>query len=331
VIDGMSGAEILGALLDLSPEGREPPQASPTPAARPGQLELFGRGLLGVPRYPLRLLRSVPRALPNIDEVPTLSGIPGLKTAGRAMGIAQRAVGRGPVVGHLNLVPPHTSFIGRITELPLADVKQLKAAHRCTVNDVIVSMCAGAVPRWLIEHDELPAEPLVAQVPVSVCKEDQHGTFGNRILLMTAQLYANIEDPLTRLRETHAALAGMKERHRALPAELLSDANQFIPPALFSRAARLTFSLSASKRAHPALEPRRLQRARPPVPAVHGRLPARGAVSDLGGHRRDGPQHHGDELPRRAQFRDRRRSRADARPVVADRVVARRGRRARAL
>jgi hypothetical protein len=33
---------------------------------------------------------------------------------------------------------------------------------------------------------------------------------------------------------------------------LLRDANQFIPPALFSRAARLTFSLSASNRGRPA-------------------------------------------------------------------------------
>ncbi len=30
----------------------------------------------------------------------------------------------------------------------------------------------------------------------------------------------------------------MKERHRALPAELLQDANNFIPPAVFARAAR---------------------------------------------------------------------------------------------
>jgi diacylglycerol O-acyltransferase len=38
----------------------------------------------------------------------------------------------------------------------------------------------------------------------------------------------------------------MKECHWALPAELLQDANHFIPPALFSRAARLTFKLSAT-------------------------------------------------------------------------------------
>jgi diacylglycerol O-acyltransferase len=260
VVDGLSGAEILGALLDLSPEGREPPPPAGPPAPQPGQLEMLGRGLLGLPRYPLRLLSSVPRALPNIDEVPTLAGVPGVKTVGRVVARAQRALGRGRVVGHLNLVPPHTLINGRVsahrrfvfTELPFDEVKELKNRYGCTVNDVIVSICAGAVRRWLIEHDDLPEEPLVAQIPVSVRKPDQYATFGNRILLMTAPLYTNIADPITRLRETHVALAGMKKRHKALPAELLSDANKFIPPALFSRAARLTFSLSTSKRSHPA-------------------------------------------------------------------------------
>ena len=43
----------------------------------------------------------------------------------------------------------------------------------------------------------------------------------------------------------------MKERHRALPAELLQDANHFIPPAVFSRAARATFALSTGSRGRP--------------------------------------------------------------------------------
>jgi hypothetical protein len=43
----------------------------------------------------------------------------------------------------------------------------------------------------------------------------------------------------------------MKERHRALPASLLTDANHFIPPAVFSRAARLTFGLATSNAGRP--------------------------------------------------------------------------------
>lgn len=261
VIDGISGNEILGALLDLTPEGRQPPPPAPgPPPPTPGQLELLGRGLLGVPRYPLRLLGSIPRALPNLDEVPTLGGLPGVAAMSQALAGTRRALGLRRVVGSVDLVPPRTSFNGRVsahrrfafTQLSLNDVKEIKNRHGFTVNDVIVSICAGAVRRWLIKHQELPEEPLVAQIPVSVRRDEQAGTFGNRILLMTAPLYTNIYDAVARLEHTHEALVEMKERHRALPAELLKDANQFIPPALFSRAARLTFSISSSKRGRPA-------------------------------------------------------------------------------
>jgi diacylglycerol O-acyltransferase / wax synthase len=262
VIDGISGAEIMGALFDTGPKGRveSPPPPSEPSDTSPGELEMLGRGLLGVPRYPLRLLRSVPRALPNIEEVPSIASVPGLRTVGRLAATAQRALGRGRVVGRVDMVPPRTTFTGRISahrryafgRISLEDVKALRNHYGCTVNDVVVSICAGAVRRWLIRHRELPVDPLVAQIPVSVRREEEQGTFGNRILLMTAPLHTNEPDPVIRLAKTHESLAEMKERHRALPAALLQDANNFVPPALFSRAARLTFSISSSTRGRPA-------------------------------------------------------------------------------
>jgi len=120
-----------------------------------------------------------------------------------------------------------------------------------TVNDVIVTLCAGAVRRWLLEHDELPEAPLVAQIPVSVRSTDQSGTYGNRILLMAAPLFTNEADPVVRLHRTHDAMRDMKERHRALPADLLQDANNFIPPAVFARASRLTLRLATTRAGRP--------------------------------------------------------------------------------
>jgi diacylglycerol O-acyltransferase / wax synthase len=61
-------------------------------------------------------------------------------------------------------------------QLRLDEVKAVKNARGCTVNDVVVSICAGAVRLWLIAHDELPGEPLVAQIPVSVRTDEQAGT-----------------------------------------------------------------------------------------------------------------------------------------------------------
>ena len=93
--------------------------------------------------------------------------------------------------------------------------------------------------------------PMVAQIPISVRTSEQAGTFGNRIMLMAAPFFTEEPDPVRRLQRTHEALLHMKERHRALPAELLQDANHFIPPAVFARAAQLTFRLSTSRPGRP--------------------------------------------------------------------------------
>jgi diacylglycerol O-acyltransferase / wax synthase len=262
VIDGISGAEIMGLLLDLDPTGRELPKGEPpaNSATDPGQLGMLARALRGIPRYPLRALRSLPAAGPNLQETP-LGALPGVSSIGRATKRAQRLLTGGdrPLHDRERLVAPKTSFNGRISahrrfvfgQLKLADVKAVKDTYGCTVNDVIVSICAGAVRRWLLEHHELPDEPLVAQIPVSVRTDAQAGTYGNQIMLMSAPLFTNEADPAQRLRRTHEALDGMKERHHALPASLLQDANNFIPPAVFSRAARLTFRLATSRAGRP--------------------------------------------------------------------------------
>jgi diacylglycerol O-acyltransferase / wax synthase len=257
-VDGISGAEIMGVLLDLTPEGREPPPPGEIhPEKEPSELSMLARGLLGTPRYVERVARSLPSTLPNLEDAPILNEIPGAKTLGRVSSRFARALrGReSRVLERSTLSPPRTSFNGRVSahrrfafgQLSLADVKVIKNAYGCTVNDVVVSLCAGAVRRWLVEHDELPDEPLVTQVPVSVRTEEQLGTFGNRIGIMSIPLFTNQADAVERLRLTHEALRVAKERHKALPAELLVDATQFIPPAVFSRAARITFSLAATR------------------------------------------------------------------------------------
>ena len=255
MIDGLSGAEIMGALFDLAPEGRDAPDPQPDGAERqPTDLEMLSRGLMGVPRYPLRMLRSLPRALPNLDEAPVFSTLPGARTIARMADRLSRAVSNreSGVLAHTSYKAPKTRFNGRISphrrfvfgQLELDEVKAVKNKHRCTVNDVVVSICAGAVRSWLLDHDDLPPDPLVVQVPVSVRTGEQMGTYGNRIMLMSAPLFTNEPDAVRRLGKTHKALAAMKEHHRALPAELLQDTNHFIPPAVFARAARATFAIS---------------------------------------------------------------------------------------
>jgi WS/DGAT/MGAT family acyltransferase len=262
VIDGMSGAEILGSLLDLAPEGRPAPEPveNDGDARMPSQLEMLMRGLLGLPQYPLRLLRSLPTTLPNFEEVGIFSMLPGASIVGAASRRIEGIIRRDDTVSGRRLgTPPHTSFNGRVSahrrivfgQIPLDVVKDVKNTYGVTVNDVVVSICAGAVRRWLRKHRELGTKPLIAQIPVSVRSPEQLGTFGNRILLTGVPLHTEIADPADRLRATHDSLAEMKERNQALPATLLQDANNFIPPALFSRAARLTFAFASNPRLRP--------------------------------------------------------------------------------
>src|SRR4051812_12998553 len=264
-VDGMSGAEIMSILYDIEPSGRQLPAVPDKPVGEkmPGQLELLGRAMIGLPR-PLKSLAMVPAMLPRLDSVPVVGALPGAQTVARfSMRIAKRGRGSadGGVLERTNVRAPRTRFNARIsphrrfayTSMPLEKIKDIKNAAGVTVNDTVVAICAGAMRTWLAERDELPAEPLVSMVPVSVRKREQMGTFGNRVSTMFVPIPTDEADPRRRLQRAHEIMSSAKERHRALPADLLADASQFIPPALVARSARVTSEILASRRLAPAL------------------------------------------------------------------------------
>ncbi|UGS35225.1 WS/DGAT/MGAT family O-acyltransferase [Capillimicrobium parvum] len=256
VVDGVSGAEILTALLDPSPEGRDVPPPEPSPAERePTEAEMLARGIANLPLQPLRALRAVPGTLPYLRALPGTRDLPGLRILSR---VAQRIVpgpqhdvlefptAPAPITPFNGPISPHRRFaFGRLS---LDAVKEIKNAYGFTVNDVVVSISAGAVRRWLMDHDALPAEPLLAMVPVSVRSPEQSGTFGNRVSVMVVPVATDEPDPRRRLERTHDTLLTAKDRHRALPADLLTDVTRFIPPAVAARAARTTLSVLAGRR-----------------------------------------------------------------------------------
>jgi WS/DGAT/MGAT family acyltransferase len=265
-VDGVSGAEILSALLDRSPEGRElPPQPPRRTERTPGQAELLVRGVAGLPLQPLRALRHVPSVLANADRLPFNDALPGLGQVNRVTARTARTIlrrnGGSPVLKMPRVRPPRTRFNGRISphrryafgSLPLDRVKAIKNELGITVNDVVVALCATAVRDWLLERDELPAEPLVAMVPVSVRAPEQEGTFGNRVSAMIVPIPTDVADPRERLLTAHETMRAAKERHNALPASILQDVTEFVPPALFTRAARTIQQVGTLPQMRPAL------------------------------------------------------------------------------
>jgi WS/DGAT/MGAT family acyltransferase len=151
------------------------------------------------------------------------------------------------------------SFNGRITphrrwaygSVSLDEVKEIKDKLGVTVNDVVMALCAGALRRYLLDLGELPADPLVAMVPVSVRSEEHSGTFGNQVSAMSASLHTHVDDPIERLKRIHESMRVAKEQHQALPATLLQDFAQFAPPAVAARAARVIARATVSNWVEP--------------------------------------------------------------------------------
>ena len=260
-VDGVSGAEILSALVDLSPEGRDEKDLPPKPDGPagervPGQLEMLGRGLLGMPRQPVRALKQLPK-LPNLADVPGAQQMPFVGTLGRLSAKAQNLLASGDdahVLGPPPVSVPRTRFNGKITRhrrfsfgsLSLDRIKAIKNEAGVSVNDVVVTVCATAVREYLLARDELPDEPLVSMVPVSVRTPEEVGTFGNKVGAMIVPIPTDVIDHRERLATAHETLKVAKTRHKAVPATLMQDMTEFIPPAVHARASRLTMQLSAN-------------------------------------------------------------------------------------
>lgn len=254
-IDGVSGGDILTAVLDLSPEGRPMPEADAfTGEALPDPALLLGRSVFAMARQSLRVVRV---ATDLAGTIPGLANAIGPKLGRRLTGREQDDVLSTP-----GLRAPSTPFNAPLTphrrcsftDLPLEEVKRLRVGHGVaglTVNDVVMTLCAGALRRWLELHQALPAAPLIAAVPVSVRTTDQKGTYGNKVSVMLAPLPTNLADPRERLAAMHEAMRGAKDTHGAIPAGLLADVSQFAMPALANQAWRLSAKLKLLERVNP--------------------------------------------------------------------------------
>jgi len=220
-VDGVAAGEALALLLDgeFAPAGR----AESRPA--PGRAALLARGLAAVPRQPLRALRALP-SLRHVRSVPHVR-------------IARRRV---PATTLSGPITPHRRIA--LARLPLSEVKEIKNHFGGTVNDVVVATCAGALRSWLADRGEPITEALTTMIPVSVRTPDEQGTFGNRVSAMLVDIPTDEPDPLQRVRRAHAAMAAAKDRHAALPAQAILEANQIVPPALLGLASRASSRLA---------------------------------------------------------------------------------------
>ncbi len=268
-IDGALAAELISLLYDAASQDHllpvtPRPRASPLPS--PGRV--LSQALFDVARKPRKLVRLQLRSLAALGQVTRNRGLTGLaeilRTVPNPVGARLAGIGRPtsdpdrPMQPPADSAPP-TPFNGSITShrrvalrsVSLEKVKHVKQAAGCTVNDVVMAACSGALRAWLLEHSALPKQPLVAMVPVSIRSGDEIDPWTNRVSALFSPIPTDSPDPLERLRRIHGSMDEAKDRFGLLPADLISQYAEFFPPALAIRAARVAGRLRVADRLRP--------------------------------------------------------------------------------
>jgi WS/DGAT/MGAT family acyltransferase len=231
LVDGVSGVDITTVLFDLDREPQGPPASAPPWLARPepSDVELLGDALRERLTSPKEIARGFRAALRGPRQV-----VRGLRDTSKFVGAGMAA----PSSVFNVEIGPHRRFAMAQADLP--ELKRVKDAHGGTVNDVILSIVAGSIGKYLRArgHDTEGLE-LRAMVPVSVRAEEEHGALGNRISAMMAPLPVWSEDPVERLRIVTEAMGDLKSSGQAVGAEILTKLTDFAPGTIASQAARL--------------------------------------------------------------------------------------------
>lgn len=273
IIDGVSGAELVAALFDLS--------------ADPSPLPLFGGARARRSSAPGTAAASEeepeePRVATGVDDrnggvgvLPSelarwrhaISSLPGqIDAVRRAMtGTVQTARQLGPLrrdqvsAAPVPFKAPRTSINRAISphrrsafaELPLADIRRVCQILGGTTNDVVLACAAGALREFFETRHEQVDGSLVAMVPVSVRTESEQAVLGNRISATLVSLATDLERPAARLEAIRTGMAASKEQCETIGPGLFTAWADAAVPAVTSRLSRLLTNFRVFDRAKP--------------------------------------------------------------------------------
>jgi diacylglycerol O-acyltransferase / wax synthase len=158
------------------------------------------------------------------------------ETAGSSIAVPRPGADTPPCSLNAGFTPARR-FAG--ASLPLVDVTLVKDVAHVTVNDVVLSVVAGALRDYLEQRHDLPDRPLVANVPVGMeAPGDPPRAVGNRFTRLTTSLATNVRDPWARLQTISTVTRASKRRLDLTGREVLGEWLDLVPPAIASAAIR---------------------------------------------------------------------------------------------
>lgn len=237
MIDGHSAIELTWNLHDTTPETQKRPRDSRQgKQTAPGLVGKMSRMLVNNIAEPVRLVKPLTRALPKFTTVTTKH-------------LWQQLVGNEDAL-------PKTRFnedischrVWECASFDFDDFKAIKSGYPgATVNDVVLTVVAGALRHYLQAKDELPEEKLRAMAPINTRQKEEYDTGGNQISLFFPDLPTHLADPIERLDSVVSSAADAKELAYAIGAREMSDVNKHAPPVTLALAGKLALATGMSK------------------------------------------------------------------------------------
>jgi WS/DGAT/MGAT family acyltransferase len=197
-----------------------------SPDRLPTGIELLTRSALRSVTAPLKFGGLALRSAPALARV-----VAGIST--RELRIPLRV----PRTRFNGSVSAHRVFDGRA--FALDDFKAIKnAVPGTTVNDVVVTVCGGALRKYLHAKNELPRQSLVAMAPMSIRPEAARTSAGNLVSAMALPVRSDIDDPLERLSAVSVDSSYAKKLAHTMGPDLTANLAEFLPSTISGLLAR---------------------------------------------------------------------------------------------
>jgi diacylglycerol O-acyltransferase len=237
MVDGVSGTDLYGVLLDPTPQVRRPEPDDWRPAPEPSSLLLTAAAARDLALLPLRQAR----ALATAARQPVLLARHLRETASGllALAAAARPARRSTLAGPLSATRRFAFARGS-----LSDVAAVRHALGGTFNDVVLAAVAGGFRELLLSRGERPEADLVRTlVPVSTRAPGEESIRDNRVSLMLAMLPVDVADPAERLGVVRDRMRRLKAQHEAEAGAAMTALAEIEPFPLVAAPVRLAAHL----------------------------------------------------------------------------------------
>ncbi|HQZ32776.1 MAG TPA: wax ester/triacylglycerol synthase family O-acyltransferase [Ilumatobacteraceae bacterium] len=237
MVDGVSGTDMMTALLDATPDAVVVPAPEWTANPVPSDGRLLADAVAGLALAPARLALSVIRGASSPREsLRQLNDtFAGLRSFGRRLTPQSAPLSiEGSIGGHRRWA------VARCT---LGEAKEIRRVFGGSVNDVVLAAITAAFRDLLVQRgDVVDHATMSSLVPVSIRSGDDH-SYNNQVSMVIAALPVGIADPLERLRAITANMDELKLSNQATAGAAAFNVVDMMPPALFAAAVRTAMGL----------------------------------------------------------------------------------------